>query len=200
MKPHSTSVAWWTDTMYISSVRCPVSKCTARFSSLTQLWLVIHFRTSWKTDCYPNWIPIMMITFYNWTELHPIFTRMYECFSIVFFHSTGLDVLQMETTTLSLGHPIRQIIHHVISFRQRLCVTIAHAHPETSWSDNACAAGHYSGHAILSLGWVWLPGGCVSCDPRCTHWRIVINAWEGWIVSIADSVCCAHVKWEIHFY
>jgi hypothetical protein len=38
-------------------------------------------------------------------------------FSIVFFHSAGSDVLlQMETRTLSLGHPVRQILHRAIFF------------------------------------------------------------------------------------
>ena len=39
----------------------------------------------------------------------PIFTGMYECFSIVFFNNAGSDVLQKETTTFSLGHPVRRI-------------------------------------------------------------------------------------------
>jgi hypothetical protein len=39
----------------------------------------------------------------------------------------------------------------------------------------------------------------VSCDPGCTHWRIVITKWETWTVSAADGVCCACVRWEIHF-
>jgi hypothetical protein len=39
----------------------------------------------------------------------------------------------------------------------------------------------------------------VSCDPGCTHWRIVINAWETWTVAAADGVCCARVRWEIIF-
>ena len=39
----------------------------------------------------------------------PIFTGMYECFSIVFSNSAGSDVLQKETTTFSLGHPVRRI-------------------------------------------------------------------------------------------
>ena len=39
----------------------------------------------------------------------PIFTGMYECFSIVFFNSSGSDVLQKETATFSLGHPICRI-------------------------------------------------------------------------------------------
>jgi hypothetical protein len=54
----------------------------------------------------------MTITFYNWNvlpPLTPIFTGMYECFSIVFFNSAGSDVLQKETTTFSLGHPIHRI-------------------------------------------------------------------------------------------
>jgi hypothetical protein len=37
-------------------------------------------------------------------------------FSIMFFHSAGSDVLQMETTTFSLGRSVRQILHHAISF------------------------------------------------------------------------------------
>jgi hypothetical protein len=57
----------------------------------------------------------MRITFYNWMEL-PIFTGMYECFSIVFFHSAGSDVLLQVETTFSLGNPLRQILHHAISF------------------------------------------------------------------------------------
>jgi hypothetical protein len=58
----------------------------------------------------------MTITFYNWTVLPPIFAGMYECFSIVFFNSAGSDVLQKKTTTFSLGHPVRRIQHHAISF------------------------------------------------------------------------------------
>ena len=51
----------------------------------------------------------MTITFYNWTVLPFIFTRMYGCFSIMFFNSAGSDVLQKETTTFYLGHPVRPI-------------------------------------------------------------------------------------------
>jgi hypothetical protein len=98
------------------SVRCLTKKCMAHFSSWKQLWLETHFWTCWKTGCCPNWIPIMAITFYIWTEFPPIFTRTYECFSIVFFHSAGSDVLQMETTTFSLGHPAHRILQHAIYF------------------------------------------------------------------------------------
>jgi hypothetical protein len=41
---------------------------------------------------------------------------MYDCFSFVFFRNAGSDVLQMETTTFSLGRSVRQILHHAISF------------------------------------------------------------------------------------
>jgi hypothetical protein len=42
---------------------------------------------------------------------------MYECFSIMFFHSAGSDVLQIEgKITFSLGHPVRRILHHATSF------------------------------------------------------------------------------------
>jgi hypothetical protein len=34
---------------------------------------------------------------------------MYEFFSIVLFNSAGSDVLQQETTTFSLGHPVHWI-------------------------------------------------------------------------------------------
>ena len=53
--------------------------------------------------------------------------------------------------------------------------------------------------AFCVLGWIWLPCGCVTCDPGCTHWRIVINAWETWTVTAADGVGCARVSWEINF-
>ena len=69
----------------------------------------------------------------------------------------------------------------------------------TSWLDNACTADHYSGHAAPSLGRIWLPFGCVSCDPGCTHWRTVINVWETWTVAAAGGVSCARVRWEINF-
>ena len=62
-----------------------------------------------------------------------------------------------------------------VRYRQCLRTTIAHVPQRTEWSDNACTADNYSGHAAPSLGWIWLPCGCVSCDPGCTHWRIVIN-------------------------
>jgi hypothetical protein len=106
---------------------------------------------------------------------------MYWYFSIVFFHSAGLDVLQMEKTTFSLGHSVRRILYHAITFFGGSWKTafMCHHCPRPSRNfviGNACTAGHYSGHATPSLGWVWLPCGCVSCGPRCTHWRIVINA------------------------
>jgi hypothetical protein len=40
--------------------------------------------------------------------------------------------------------------------------------------------------------------GCVSCDPGCTHGRIVITKCETWTVDAADGVCCARLRWEIH--
>jgi hypothetical protein len=61
------------------------------------------------------------------------------------------------------------------------------------------AAGEGFLCATPGLGWVWLPCGCVSCDPECTHWTIVITNWEIWTVAAADGVCCAHVRWEINF-
>jgi hypothetical protein len=33
----------------------------------------------------------------------------YQHFSIVFFNSAASEVLQKETTTFSLGHPVRRI-------------------------------------------------------------------------------------------
>jgi hypothetical protein len=37
------------------------------------------------------------------------FRMSYQQFSIVFFNSAGSDVPQKETTTFSLGHPVRRI-------------------------------------------------------------------------------------------
>jgi hypothetical protein len=54
----------------------------------------------------------MTITFYNWMvppPPHPIFTGMYEYFSVVFFNNAGSDVQQKETTTFYFGHPVRRI-------------------------------------------------------------------------------------------
>jgi hypothetical protein len=59
----------------------------------------------------------------------PIFTGMYESYSIVFSNSAGSDVLQTETTTYT-----------------------------------------------YNMGRIRLSCGCVSCDPGCKHWRIIINA------------------------
>jgi hypothetical protein len=39
----------------------------------------------------------------------PIFTGMYDSYSVVFFNSAGSDVLQMETLAFSFGHPVRPI-------------------------------------------------------------------------------------------
>jgi hypothetical protein len=51
--------------------------------------LVNHFLTCWKTGCYPNWIPIITITFYNWMELPPF---SHECASgFQSCSSTALD-------------------------------------------------------------------------------------------------------------
>jgi hypothetical protein len=82
----------------------------------------------------------------------PIFTGMYESYSVVFSNSAGSDVQQMETTTYT----------------------------------------HYMERIRLSCG-------CVSCDPGCTHWRIMINALKTWTVAAADGVSFARVRWEISF-
>jgi len=53
------------------------------------------------------------------------------------------------------------------------------------------------------LHWVWDEFDYrvdVSCDPGCTHWRNVINAWETWKVAAADDVRCARVRWEINLF
>jgi hypothetical protein len=109
-----------------------------------------------------------------------------------------IKMLQMETTTFSLGHPFHQILHRAISFFGGL-LKAAFMYHHSPRSDNACTVGHYSGHATPGLGWVWLACGCVSCDQWRTYWRSVINAWETWIVATADGVCYAGVRWEINF-
>jgi hypothetical protein len=82
----------------------------------------------------------------------PIFTEMYESYSIVFSNSAGSDMLQMETTTYT----------------------------------------YYMGQIRLSCG-------CVSCDPGCTHWTIMINALKTWTVVAANGVLSALVRWELNF-
>ena len=138
----------------------------------------------------------MTITFYNWTVFPLIFTRMYECF-LFLFHKRRQPPSSL--TTPFAGSNTMRFLSLGVRWRQRLRTTTAHVPQGTSWSDNTCTADHYSGHAIPSLGWIWLLCGCVSCDPGCTHWRIVINAWETWKVAAADGVRCARVRWEINF-
>ena len=72
-------------------------------------------------DMLENWLLPQLNTSYDDYILQldsapPIFTGMYECFSLVFFSSAGSNMLQKETTKFSLGHPVRRIKHHVISF------------------------------------------------------------------------------------
>ena len=52
------------------------------------------------TGCYPNWTPIMTITFYNWTVLPPHFHRNVRVL---------IPFPQKETTNFTLGHPVRRI-------------------------------------------------------------------------------------------
>jgi hypothetical protein len=72
-------------------------------------------------DMLENWLLPQLNTNYDDYILQldgaaPIITLMYECFSIVFFLIAGSDVLQTQTTTFSLGHPVGRILHHAISF------------------------------------------------------------------------------------
>jgi hypothetical protein len=76
-----------------------------------------------------NWLLPQLNTSYDEYILQldgapAISTRMYERFSIVFFHSAGSDVLLMETT-FSLGHPARRTLHHAISLCVGSCAAIA---------------------------------------------------------------------------
>jgi hypothetical protein len=69
-------------------------------------------------DISENWLLPQLNT--NYDDYIPqlggaptlIFTRINECF----FHRAGSDVLQVETTTFSLDHPVRRILRQAISF------------------------------------------------------------------------------------
>jgi hypothetical protein len=56
----------------------------------------------------------------------------------MFFHSTGLDMLQLETTAFSLGHPIGQILHHADFFFEGLLKTAFMYHHCSCPSRNFC--------------------------------------------------------------
>jgi hypothetical protein len=92
MQSHSTLVARGTDTKSVSgepsnhmhrestsvtlristfSVRCPTRKVHAPFFFTEATVTGDSF-----LDMLEIWIPIMMITFYNWTELPPIFIQV----------------------------------------------------------------------------------------------------------------------------
>ena len=165
----------------------------------------IHKRMVRKTGCYPNWTPITTLTFYIWTVLPPNFHR-----SVRVLLNRVLQQRWIGRATKGDNHPLPWPPHlpDLTPYDFFLWGFVKDSvyvpplpipHQRTSWSDNACTADHYSGHATLSLGWIWLPCGCVSCDPGCTHWRIVINAWETGTVASADGVGCARVRWEINF-
>jgi hypothetical protein len=68
-----------------------------------------------------------------------------------------------------------------------MCAPWVTWHTSTRWSNSSQTM------CSMSAG-IWLPCGCVLCDPGCTVWRIVINA-----VAAADSVHYACVRWEINF-
>jgi len=68
------------------------------FLDMLENWLLPQLNTN-----YDDYIPQLD------DAPPPIFTEMYGCFSVVFFNSAGSDVLQKETTTFYLGHPVRPI-------------------------------------------------------------------------------------------
>ena len=74
-------------------------KVRFQFLDMLEFWLLTQLNTNY--DDY-----ILQL---DGAPHPPILTGMYECFSIVFFNSAGSDVLQKETTTFSLGHPVRRI-------------------------------------------------------------------------------------------
>jgi hypothetical protein len=73
-----------------------------QFLDMLQNWLLPQLNTNY--DDY-----ILQLDGVPTPPPPPIFTGMYECFSIVFFNSSGSDVLQKETTTFSLGHTVPRI-------------------------------------------------------------------------------------------
>jgi len=65
-------------------------------------------------DMLENWLLPQLNTNYDDYIMQldgapPIFTGMYEGFSIAFFNSAGSDLLQKEKTTFSLSQPVRRI-------------------------------------------------------------------------------------------
>jgi hypothetical protein len=188
MKPQSTSVARWTDTMSLSEEPSKSTSVTPKFNVFCVVTLEEvqdpflfteatvtgnSFLDMLENGCYPNWIPIMTLTstFCNWRELPP---------SPHFHMNVGvlLNCVPPQRwirraanwdNNLLPFHPVCCILHHAISFFGGLLKTAFMCYHCPCPSRNACTAGHYSGHAIPNLGWVWLPCGCVSCDPRCTH-------------------------------
>ena len=166
------------------------------------IWCMVR-----KTGCYPNWTPIMTIRFYKRTVLPPPphFHRYVRVLLNRVLQQHWIESAAKGDNHLLLWPPCSPDLTPCDFFLWRFVkdsiyvTTIAHVPQRTSCSDNACTADHYSGHATPGLGWIWLPCGCVSCDPGCTHWRIVINAWETWTFATADGVRCACVRWEISF-
>jgi hypothetical protein len=61
--------------------------------------------------------------------------------------------------------------------------------------DRTCCKWRQSHTHTIYMGRIRLWCGCVSCDPGCTHWRIMINAKKTCTVAASDGV-----RWEINFF
>jgi hypothetical protein len=175
------------------SARCPARKCMVHFSSLKQLWLATDFWTCWKTGCYPNWIAMWRLYSITGQSSPPPPISSHEYTSASQLCSFSKCKQPSPLATPLAGSYIMRFLSLGVRQRQHLCATTAHVRPGTSWLEKACTAGHYSGHATPSLGWVLI-----------TVWMCVVwlykdfDAWETWTIPSADIVFCAHIGREIH--
>jgi hypothetical protein len=154
-------------------VRGPARKCTSHFSSLEQLWLAAYFWTCWKTGCYPNWIPVMTVTFCNWTELPHFHTSVPVLLNRVLPQRWIWRAANGDNNLLPWpprSPDLTPCDFYLWGFVRDSVYVLPLPRPSRNFVIGyACAAGHYSAQATPSLGWVWLPCGCVSRDSRWSH-------------------------------
>jgi hypothetical protein len=144
----------------------------------------------------------MKITFYNWTVLPPPFSQ--ECRGA----SQSCSSTALDRTCCKRRQPPSPLATPFAGFNTMRFLSlwvrtaIAHVPQRTSWSANACTADHNSGHATPSLGWIWLPCGCVYSEDG--GGRFPRNLWrhftELYAVTYQEpylaSQTCIHCKDE----
>ena len=166
-------MVWWVNFLYKSKANHPISWWHTVHFCLQVLCKDLHFTTL-----------LLVKTCRFYLQLYFVQKRF-----TLLWAAIVLAVTFFVTVHLQMNRAVSKVNKKYISYLTRAKRTpsaaatlqVSHALPAVRFScllrgrgvrfqDGAAA-----GKGFLCLGWIWLPCGCVSCDPGCTHWRIVIN-------------------------